>query len=80
MTVLKIAAILLIVTGAVINYGAGYIVKRLALSQRVAVKEAHEFTGEALEEYKRMKALSMVKLVGLFTLIPGVVLIFIAFK
>ena len=49
MTVLKIAAILLIVTGAVINYGAGYIVKRLALSQRVTVKEAHEFTGEALE-------------------------------
>ena len=55
------------------------IVKRLALSQ-ASLQEAHEFTGEALEEYKRMKALSMVKLVGLFTLIPGVVLIFIAFK
>ena len=46
----------------------------------MAVKEAHELTGEALEEYKRMKALSLVKLVGLFTLVPGVVLVFIAFR
>ncbi|NLW03004.1 MAG: hypothetical protein GX027_07035 [Clostridiaceae bacterium] len=80
MPLLKIAAILLIVVGAAINYSAGYIVKRLSLGRRMAVKEAHELTGEALEEYKRMKALSLVKLVGLFTLVPGVVLVFIAFR
>jgi len=80
MIALKIAGILLMVAGAAINYGAKYIVRRLALDQRVTVKEAGEFTGEALEEYKRMKALSMVKLVGLFTLLPGVVLVLIAFR
>ncbi|HPU44852.1 MAG: hypothetical protein GXX04_09685 [Clostridiaceae bacterium] len=80
MTVLKIAAILLIVIGAAVNYGAGYIVKRLSLSQRITVKEAREFTDEALEEYKRMKALSLVKLIGLFIFIPGVVLVFVAFR
>lgn len=80
MTVLKIAAILLMAAGAAVNYGARYIVKRLSLNQRVNVKEAHGFTGEALEEYKQVKALTTVKLVGLFILIPGVVLIFIAFQ
>lgn len=80
MIALKIAGILLIAAGAAINYGAGYIVRRLALDQRVTMKEAGELTGEALEEYKRMKARSIVKLVGLFTLLPGVVLVLTAFK
>ncbi|HPU21913.1 MAG TPA: hypothetical protein PL099_02855 [Thermoclostridium caenicola] len=80
MIALKIACILLMMAGAAINYSAKYIVRRLALEQRVTVKEAGELTGEALEEYKRMKACSIVKLVGLFTLLPGVVLVLIAFR
>jgi len=80
MTVLKIAAILLIAAGAAVNYGAGYIVKHLSLARRIAVKEAHELTGEALEEYRRMKALSLVKLAGLLLVIAGVVLVFVAFR
>ena len=80
MTALKIISVLLILAGAVINYGASIIVKRLSLAQRVTVREAHEFTGEELEKYKQLKALSIVKLAGFITLTPGVIIVFFAFK
>lgn len=80
MTALKIISALLIVIGAVINYAARIIVKRLSLEQRVTVREAHEFSSEELEKYKQMKALSIVKLAGFIVLFPGVILVFFAFK
>ena len=80
MTALKVIAFVLILAGAVINYAAGLIVDRFSLAKKVTVREAHEFDEENLEKYKRMKALSIVKLAGFITLFPGVILVFIAFK
>lgn len=80
MNALKIIAFVLIAAGAVINYGAKYIVRRLSLEERVYVGEADELGDKELEEYKRTKAISKVKLIGLFILLPGVILVFIAFR
>lgn len=77
---LETVAVMLMALGAAVVYGAGYIVKRFSLDQRVALEEAGEIRGEALEEYKRVKALSLVRLVGFFLMLPGEVLAFIAFR
>ncbi len=77
---LKILAFILIIIGAIIAYGAGFIVDRLKLSQRVSVADADMFDAEGLEKYKRMKAMSIVKLIGLIILLPGVILVFITFR
>ncbi|MCX7774377.1 MAG: hypothetical protein N2376_14860 [Clostridia bacterium] len=77
---LKIAAVALVIIGAIINYGAGLIVKKMNLAQKMEVKEAGVFTPEELEKYKMTKAIARVKMVGLVALLPGVLLVFIAFR
>ncbi len=80
MTGLKIIAIILMAMGAFINYGAKLIVNRLSLAEKVNVTEAQELTGEELEKYRMTKAIARVKVVGLLVMLPGVFLVFIAFK
>lgn len=77
---MQILAFVFILIGAVIAYGAGVIVDRFGIAGRVHVKEAEAFSPEELEKYKRLKALSLVKMAGLFVLLPGVILIFITFR
>lgn len=77
---LKILAFVLIIIGAAISYGARFIVDRLNLSLRVNVADAEAFDAEGLEKFKRMKAMSIVKLIGLVILLPGVILVFITFR
>jgi multisubunit Na+/H+ antiporter MnhG subunit len=77
---IKILAFILVILGAIVSYGAGFIVDRLKLSQRVKVADAEMFDAEGLEKYKRMKAMSIVKLMGLVVLLPGVILVFIAYR
>ncbi len=77
---LKIVAFILIIVGAFINYGAKLIVKRLDLAQKVKVEEAAELAGDELEAYKLTKAIARVKVVGLLIMLPGVLLIFVAYR
>lgn len=80
MDALKIIALTIIAIGAFINYGAKLIVNRMGLAEKVNVAEAQELTGEELEKYKLTKAIARVKVVGLLVMLPGVFLVFIAFR
>ncbi len=77
---LKIIAFLLIVAGAVISYGAKFIVEKRGLAQKVKVEEAQEMNSEELEKYRHAKAMTQVKLLGLAIMLPGVVLVFWLFR
>jgi multisubunit Na+/H+ antiporter MnhG subunit len=80
MTALKIIAALLIIAGAVVNYAAKIIVRRFNITERVKVPDSYGLSGEELERYKQMKALSIVKMAGFFILVPGVFMVFLAFR
>ena len=80
MTALKIIAFTLIIIGALTNYGAKLIVKRMNLVERINASEAEELTGEEIELYKLTKAIARVKVVGVLIMLPGVFLILYAFR
>ena len=80
MTGLKIIGFMLIVIGAIINYGAKLIAKRMNLAERIKVDEAAELSEDALEEYKQTKAMVRVKVAGLLVLLPGVFLLFYLYR
>lgn len=80
MTALKIIAFTLIIIGALTNYGAKLIVKRMNLVERINASEAEELTGEEFELYKLTKAIARVKVVGVLIMLPGVFLILYAFR
>lgn len=80
MTALKIIAITLIIIGALTNYGAKLIVRRMNLVEKINAKEAEEFTGEEYERYRFTKAIARVKVVGMLIMLPGVFLILYAFR
>jgi hypothetical protein len=80
MDILKIIAFVLIAAGAFINYGAKLIVNRLKLADKMNASEAGEFSDEELEKYKMTKAIARVKVVGVLVMLPGVILIYIAFR
>jgi hypothetical protein len=78
--ILKIIAIFLVAAGAAIGYGAKFIVERFSLDDKVGVKEAGEFSGEELEKHKKTKAMAMVKIAGFIVLLPGLILLILAFR
>ncbi len=80
MIALKILAFLLIGIGAFVNYGAKLIVKYTKLNEKMTADEAEEFSEEELNEYKLTKATARVKVVGLLLMLPGVFLVFYAFR
>lgn len=80
MTALKILAFLLIGIGAIINYGAKLIVKRIKLNEKMTADEAEEFSYEEINKYKFTKAVTRVKIAGLLLMLPGIFLIFYVFK
>jgi hypothetical protein len=77
---LKIIAFVLILVGAIINYGAKLIVKWMNLAEKIDAKEAAELTGEEFEQYKLTKAIARVKVAGVLIMLPGVFLIFYTFR
>lgn len=80
MTALQIISALLIVAGAAVNYTAKIIVRRLDLARKVKVPEEYGFSGEELENFKRTKALSIVKMAGFIIILPGVIMVFFAYR
>lgn len=78
---MQILAFVLLITGAVIVYGAGLINKRFMIEQKMKVPEHYEFASEEdKDKYRKQKALAAIKLFGLVFVIPGIVLIFIYFR
>lgn len=80
MEILKIIGYVLVVIGAVINYGSSLVVNRFGVKNRVSVKEAEELSGEDLENYKMTKAKVRVKIIGVLVMLPGVIMLFIAYR
>jgi hypothetical protein len=76
----KIAAFILIGIGAIINYGAKPIVKKMKLDEKMTAAEAEEFSEDELSEYKFTKATVRVKVTGLLLMLPGIFLMFYAFR
>ncbi|HHY63651.1 MAG TPA: hypothetical protein GX501_01255 [Clostridiaceae bacterium] len=80
MTFFQILACLLIGIGAAINYGAKIIVRKTKLDRKMTVDEAEELTEEELDEYMFNKATIRVKILGLLLMLPGVFLVYYAFR
>jgi hypothetical protein len=80
MEILKILGFVLMGAGALINYGAKGIAERTGLIHRIDVNEAWELPPEELENYRRNKAAVRIKLIGLLALLPGAILLILAFR
>lgn len=79
MTALQVLAIIFMIMGAVIIYGASFFVKRFSLEQKVKMGEAAELPENEWMTYRITKATAIVKGAGLVFLLPGVILVFFAF-
>lgn len=80
MTALKIIAFAFLIIGALINYGAKLIVRRMDLVEKIDANEANELTGEEFERYKLTKAIVRVKIIGFLIMLPGVFLLVYIFR
>jgi hypothetical protein len=77
---LRILAFVLLVIGAFIVYGAKIIIKATGFDKKVKIPENFTFSSdEERERYREQKALAVVKVYGLIFVVPGIVLVFIAF-
>jgi hypothetical protein len=77
---LRILAFVLLVIGAFIVYGAKIIIKATGFDKKVKIPENFTFNSdEERERYREQKALAVVKVYGLIFVVPGIVLVFIAF-
>lgn len=80
MDLLKILGFVLLAIGAIISYGSKAIAERTSLIHRINVDEAWDFPPEELESYRRQKASVRIKLIGMMVLLPGVIMLIIAYR
>ena len=78
---IRILSLVLLAMGAVVVYGAKLINKKLGIEARLKAPKDFEFKDrEDEEKYMQQKALAAIKVFGLVFLIPGIILVFIAFR
>jgi len=78
---MKIAAVILLVVGAAVVYGAGVINRYVRLDRKMKIPEGFVFENEEeREKFLRQKALAVIKVFGLIFIIPGIILVFITFR
>jgi hypothetical protein len=80
LTVLKIIAGILIVSGFAIVIGAKGLVKKFNLDKKVAISNESEMGEDEARDYRFVKATVSIKLYGMLIALPGLVLTLIAFK
>ena len=80
MLLVKILAFILVAVEAFMNYGAKWIAIKTGLLNKINITEAQELPPDEMESYRLSKATVRVKLMGLIAFLPGVILIFIAFR
>ena len=76
---LKVLGIILAVVGAVIVYGAKFIVNKYGLDKRETVN-IEGIDDEALGKLKMQKAIAKIKGFGGLIFLPGMILLLIAFR
>lgn len=77
---LKELSILFLIAGFSTVYLAPLIVRKLALNEKVDCDHERELTEDELLKYKNDKAIINIKITGMLIALPGLVLLFIAFR
>lgn len=80
MLIYKILGFAFLLAGFGIVFGAGSLVKKFGMDQRVKCNFEDELSEEEAERYRRTRASVNLKMLGLLVSIPGLVFILLAFK
>jgi hypothetical protein len=80
MLALKISAFIFLIPGIIMVFGAKYFVKRLGLQKNMKCDFENEMTVEELEKYKYDRAVVNFKMYGMLVLLPGIIILLIAFR
>ena len=80
MSVLRVLAFMFLIAGCVMVFGAGWIVRRYKLDEKVEVDFENEMGELELKQYKSNKAIVNIKMLGMLIALPGVVLLVISTK
>lgn len=77
---LKALALLFIIVGAVVTFGAKKIVEMYKLDENVKISYENELSEEELIKYKNQQAVVKIKLIGMLICLPGIILVLLLFK
>lgn len=78
--VLKVLAFFFIIAGGAMVFGARQFVDRFGLDRNIKCDYENEMDEEEIKQYKTDKAVLNFKMLGMLAVLPGIVLILIAFK
>ena len=77
---LRIIGLVLFFVGGALFYTANIVAKKIGLPAKTDVKHAEDYSEEELEKARFDRAVIRVKLWSLAVLLPGIVLVLIAFR
>lgn len=77
--ILKILAFIFLVSGVLLVYSAGFMVKKLNLDKNVKVDFENGMDADELNKFKYTKAVVNFKLFGMLVMLPGLVLLITSF-
>lgn len=80
MLALRILAFIFLIPGALMVFSARQVVEKFKLDERVSCDFEHEMNEDELAQYKIGKAVLNFKMLGMLVVLPGLILVFIAFK
>ena len=73
--ILKILGLVIFFAGAAMAFGAGVIVDKFHLNEKVKIDFENEMDEEEILKYKRNKAIVNFKMLGMIVSIPGIIMI-----
>lgn len=77
---LKALALLFIIAGAVVTFGARKIMEMYKLDEKVKISYENELSEEELDKYKSQHVVVKIKMIGMFICLPGIILVLLLFK
>jgi hypothetical protein len=80
MFLLKLLAFVFLIPGFGLVFAAKRLVQKYQLDEKVKLGEAGDMSEEEIKNYKYNKALVNLKMLGMAIAMPGIVLVFIAFR
>lgn len=76
----RVLAILFILAGSVMVFGARVFVDRFQLQLKSTIDFEHQMDQEEMEQYKMTKAVVNFKMLGLLAALPGFIFIILGFR
>jgi hypothetical protein len=80
MLLMKVVGFILITIGGFAVFFSPFISKKLGLWKSVRCDFDNEMNEEDIEKYRKMKSSVNVKMLGMITFLPGLVMLLISFK